>query len=483
MHEATSDRETASSRVVEPHKKAEEDRLRSIEADLIEKYDSPPSPDGYCGNKQVVQRIIAALCAYDDQLLGKVLSKIAIDHHSIDLTSERQARRWLEQRIRLPDGFTVPGLLCVLDQVIMAYKFRQPNQLQQLQQSTLEPTAANLDRSIHWDSELEVQDWKAVLDWLSGKCTFCAGRGLSAAHISHTLRQCKRGGRVHVYGGLGRVLYNEGLLPSFGCEVCCLPRRFCSRWDGLERRGWSLQSEETECSYSRYLLCDGIIGFAGCGVQSYEDDLFDGIEAYFEKEGGEPRYHYDDEFAAAWLAQPLEVAGIEGSEMIRQLSIWTQSLDEFKSRTCSTNSVAFKVGQSSAMTADGENPAIYQSALKRLIQADTQTEWVDGKHDVPAVRYGYAPGCERWLRIANFLQPGKDDHIWGKIKRNWIAFLAATSSMPNSMLAPRRMAGLTSPWLNEDEAERERRLGSAATGARPCRPHSGRAWALRASAP
>jgi hypothetical protein len=37
--------------------------------------------------------MIAALCAYDDQLLGKILTKLAVDYDGIDLASERQARQ------------------------------------------------------------------------------------------------------------------------------------------------------------------------------------------------------------------------------------------------------------------------------------------------------------------------------------------------------------------------------------------------------
>jgi len=68
-------------------------RVQGSDKSLVEAYDSKPGPDGYCKNKPVVRRMIAALCAYDDQLLGKILTKLAVDYDGIDLASERQARQ------------------------------------------------------------------------------------------------------------------------------------------------------------------------------------------------------------------------------------------------------------------------------------------------------------------------------------------------------------------------------------------------------
>ncbi|KAI3561793.1 hypothetical protein IWW34DRAFT_778772, partial [Fusarium oxysporum f. sp. albedinis] len=48
---------------------------------------------------------------------------MALDHEGIDLTSESQARLWLEQRIRSQDDYWVSRLIYVLDQLIMAYDF------------------------------------------------------------------------------------------------------------------------------------------------------------------------------------------------------------------------------------------------------------------------------------------------------------------------------------------------------------------------
>jgi hypothetical protein len=85
--------------------------------------------DSYYKNRAVVRRIVAALCAFDNQMLGKVLTIIALDYDSIDLTFEAQARRWFEQRIRTHEGFWVSRLVLVLDQLLLAFKFYRPTQV------------------------------------------------------------------------------------------------------------------------------------------------------------------------------------------------------------------------------------------------------------------------------------------------------------------------------------------------------------------
>lgn len=172
-----------------------------------------------------------------------------------------------------------------------------------------------------------MQDWAKTLDWLAGKCTFCAGRGYGDAHIRHTLRRCQRGGASQVRRGIGEMFYDEGFLPSNGCDYCRLPRDFCSRWKKTDQGSW-LRTSAGRCKYGAYLLSDGIIGFYTCGVQQYWFDVCEGVEGYCENEG-EDNPPYDDEAAAAWLMQPLAVAGVEASEMVRQLSIWTKGLDAF----------------------------------------------------------------------------------------------------------------------------------------------------------
>ncbi|PWI64384.1 hypothetical protein PCL_10522 [Purpureocillium lilacinum] len=81
---------------------------------------------------------------------------------------------------------------------------------------------------------------------------------------------------------------------------------------------------------------------------------------------------------------------------------------------------------------------LYEAALRRATQPDTDTDRKDEKHDVPALNEADRAGCERWLDEVEFLQPGKGEDMWRNIKRNWIGFLSATSEMPDATLAPNR---------------------------------------------
>ncbi|KAH6957463.1 hypothetical protein DER45DRAFT_540209 [Fusarium avenaceum] len=153
--------------------------VEASRATLMKEYDSKSGSDGYCRNKSVVRRMIAALWACNNQFLGKVLTEMALNYDGIG-------------------EFWASRLVYVLDQLIIAFNFQKSEQ-----QAPKQPL--NWKMSARWGNELEIQDWMATLNWLAGKCTFCVGRGLDDTHLSHTLRQCKRGGASHMYQGLGEM--------------------------------------------------------------------------------------------------------------------------------------------------------------------------------------------------------------------------------------------------------------------------------------
>ncbi|KAF5261492.1 hypothetical protein FOXYS1_7818, partial [Fusarium oxysporum] len=99
--------------------------VEATRAALTKEYDSQLGSDGYCRNKPVVRRMIAALCACNDQFLGKVLTEMALNYDGIDLASEKQAKQWFEQRILLPGDFWASRLVYVLDQLITAFDFQK----------------------------------------------------------------------------------------------------------------------------------------------------------------------------------------------------------------------------------------------------------------------------------------------------------------------------------------------------------------------
>ncbi|EXM15599.1 hypothetical protein V3481_018826 [Fusarium oxysporum f. sp. vasinfectum] len=93
------------------------------------KYMSATDPDGLCGNKPAIRRAIAALCAFDEQLLGKTLTTFISRKNDVDLTIESHAVEWFERKV--PHGETwVPQLLIVFDVLVAAFKqyLRRPYQ-------------------------------------------------------------------------------------------------------------------------------------------------------------------------------------------------------------------------------------------------------------------------------------------------------------------------------------------------------------------
>ncbi|WXC51011.1 hypothetical protein QX201_010716 [Fusarium graminearum] len=75
-----------------------------------EKYLSATDPDGFCENKPAVRRTIAALCAVDDQVLGKALTSFVFKTYNADLTLESQAAKWFAANVPLEETW-VPQLL------------------------------------------------------------------------------------------------------------------------------------------------------------------------------------------------------------------------------------------------------------------------------------------------------------------------------------------------------------------------------------
>lgn len=71
-------------------------------------------------------------------------------------------------------------------------------------------------------------------------------------------------------------------------------------------------------------MYDTIIGLYQCTDSRYALDVLTTIE-----EEGQPEYSdMDDEAVTRWLCKKLRVAGVEGSEMMRQLWVWTQMVQQ-----------------------------------------------------------------------------------------------------------------------------------------------------------
>jgi hypothetical protein len=79
--------------------------------------------DGACGNMPIVKRTIAALCAYDNQVLGRFLSERLHDEDRIDIMAENHIAYWFKRSIDFYGG-KVKRLLFVFELLIRAFDFR-----------------------------------------------------------------------------------------------------------------------------------------------------------------------------------------------------------------------------------------------------------------------------------------------------------------------------------------------------------------------
>jgi hypothetical protein len=67
----------------------------------ISEYDAVTNSDGHCERKPAVRRVIAALCAYNDQFIGKLIVKMALDQVGANLTVRKHARYWFLKHVYL----------------------------------------------------------------------------------------------------------------------------------------------------------------------------------------------------------------------------------------------------------------------------------------------------------------------------------------------------------------------------------------------
>ncbi|KAJ6439229.1 hypothetical protein O9K51_08641 [Purpureocillium lavendulum] len=269
--------------------------------------------------------MMVALCAWDDQLLGKAMAQMTLEQDGVDITSELEARRWFEGRVRLggPDAFWASNMICVLDQLLSAYKFQYSTKKRAAPAVNWLFDWQNL--ALRWDNRREVQDWEGALAFLDGKCTYCAGRGYSGDKIDHPLRRCDRGGANQVDREFGKLIYDNEFIARKACDLCHLPVAFCNRWMKSESGAWTWR-RAGRSKYSKHLRCDGIIGFYTCRIEQYPLDVKEGVK---DKHVFDDGAAVDDKAAVEWLMHPLVVADVEASWMIRQLCIWTRGVEAY----------------------------------------------------------------------------------------------------------------------------------------------------------
>ncbi|KAK2470546.1 hypothetical protein H9L39_17842 [Fusarium oxysporum f. sp. albedinis] len=312
---------------------------------LTERLESKSGLDGHCEKKPIIRSVIAALCAYDNQFLGKILLKFGQDGDGKNLNDDQDARSWFEADIHL-GNFTFPRLFMVFELLVLSFYFRA-NQSRELPELAGFPEKAPAglmstshsnreesrglflqDKCPPWDNAEEVAAWKESVEWWKGKCSFCAGRGLGGALMEHTLQQCQRGGASKLESELGIAMYVDGIVPSNGCDVCLRPFDFCPRW--LQDEDGNFTRRETskarrKCERYRFLLADIAIGLFHCGKGKFKMEMLDDAEEYCEQHEYSSN-NLDEETVACSLAQHLIVVGVFGSVLIRRVNSWTREI-------------------------------------------------------------------------------------------------------------------------------------------------------------
>lgn len=293
--------------------------------------DSAKGKDGLCENKKVVRETIAALSAYEGQILGRATATLVSQKYGINLAIQEQATQWFEQQIRYKQSW-IPQMLLVFDLLVASYDFLQNRWSNELVNSETtdvsEPESDDVnkvdDSAVRWDTEDEVHNWTAIADWWKGKrgrCGFCVGQGLRNEQIEHTMGNCKRGGKLQLAKGLGKAIYKEGFRALGGCPDCAMPREVCQAWSKQGSR-WKKVSG-AECQYGTQAY-DTAIGFYYCKNLDYKIRMAEAME---EKNDKYDATNEDD--VASWLGGEISTeTGVQSSEIMRQLAEWTSMSQE-----------------------------------------------------------------------------------------------------------------------------------------------------------
>jgi hypothetical protein len=123
--------------------------------------DSSPYRDGECENKPVVKRTIAALCAYNNQVLRKYLSEQLRDENSVDFMAQNLVAFWFKQCVIFHSD-RVLRLLFMFKMLTSAFEFRR-SRSSAAQNPCQTETFLSLFKQ-GWNDDAKVQGWRNSLD-------------------------------------------------------------------------------------------------------------------------------------------------------------------------------------------------------------------------------------------------------------------------------------------------------------------------------
>ncbi|KAH7113061.1 hypothetical protein EDB81DRAFT_922310 [Dactylonectria macrodidyma] len=287
-------------------------------AALRKELDSKPGPDGHCERKPVMKRVIAALCAYDDQFLGKLLAD------------------W------------IPRLLFIFETLTVAFYVRQnyrlglpplaglprspPGERSHGQEAT-EVGVCGPSLSAHQldgNTAIIIKRWLATIEWWRWKCSYCLASGRRGQSVLHELRECTHGGAEVIETRFGKAIYVEKSAPNTACHRCYLPKHLCTKWTRPSEGGTWVERNPAEwaCQFGRHLLRDTITGLYAHGATRFALHIQDvaRLSHYKNRDAERSTTAVDDETAAEFLLEGFTFKGIEGIEMMRQLALWSRAV-------------------------------------------------------------------------------------------------------------------------------------------------------------
>ncbi|KAH6952354.1 hypothetical protein BKA56DRAFT_605405 [Ilyonectria sp. MPI-CAGE-AT-0026] len=316
-------------------------------AALRKELGSKPGPDGHCERKPVMKRVIAALCAYDDQFLGKLLAELAADKDGVDLSHAQNARTWFEDQVSHDDSW-IPRLLFIFETLTVAFYVRQNYRLglPPLDGLPRSPPGESLHRqeatevgvcgpnfSAHQldkKAAIIIKRWLATIEWWRWKCSYCLASGRRGQVVLHELRECTHGGAEVIETRFGKAIYAGKSAPNMACHRCYVPKHLCAKWTRPSEGGAWVESDPAEwaCQFGRHLLRDTITGLYENGATRFALHVQDVARLYYYKNRDAERSTtaVDDETAAEFLLEGFTFQGIEGIEMIRQLALWSRAV-------------------------------------------------------------------------------------------------------------------------------------------------------------
>jgi hypothetical protein len=119
-----------------------------------------PFGDGERQNKLVVKRTLAALCGYDDQILGKYMSERLRDEDDVDLMAQNLVAFWFEKRISFRDN-SLLRLLFLFELLTSAFDFRRSVSAAAKEPRKIKDLPCLYEQG--WDDNDELQGWQNTL--------------------------------------------------------------------------------------------------------------------------------------------------------------------------------------------------------------------------------------------------------------------------------------------------------------------------------